>query len=62
MTKCKENSFHKYFELTEIEVGYLGNSDSYARGISQTYSLLVQAYCLKKTSRLSDQPFSSYTK
>ena len=33
MQNCKVNSFH------------LGNSDSYVRGVSQTYSQLAYPYC-----------------
>ena len=43
-----------------IEDRYLRNGDSYVRGVSQAYSQLVDAYYLKETPHLSDQPFSSY--
>ena len=36
------------YNLSKSEFGYLGNGDRYVRGVSQTYSHLVQANCLEK--------------
>ena len=40
--KCKKNSLSKW-------AYYLGNGDSYVRGVGQTYSQHFQPYGLKKT-------------
>ena len=58
--QCLRETFFLQNKPNLIDFGYLENSDSLVRGVSQAYSQLAYDYCSKIILSSSDQQLVSY--